>query len=55
MRDIPGTLEEALRIASQQETVEVAQKRLHKEKHLTAETLALEITKVIVRTQKRWL
>ena len=43
MRDIPGTLEETLRIASQQETVEMAQKRLHKEKHLTAETLALEI------------
>ena len=36
------TIDEALRIANQQETVEIAQKRLHKEKHLTSEALALE-------------
>ena len=31
-----------MRIANQQETVEIAQKWLHKEKHLTSEALALE-------------
>ena len=31
-----------MRIAYQQETVEIAQKWLHKEKHLTSEVLALE-------------
>ena len=42
MREMPGTMDAALRIANQQETVERAQKRLHKEKHLPSETLALE-------------
>ena len=42
MREMPRTIDEALRIANQQETVEIAQKRLHKEKHLTSEALALE-------------
>ena len=43
MREMPRTTDEALRIANQQETVEIAQKRLHKEKHLnTSEALALE-------------
>ena len=32
----------AMHIANQQETVEIAQKWLHKEKHLTSEALALE-------------
>ena len=31
-----------MRIANQQETVEIAQKWLHKEKHLTSEALLLE-------------
>ena len=42
MREMPRTIDEALRIANQQETVEIAQKRLHKEKHLASEALALE-------------
>ena len=39
---MPRSIDEALHIANQQETVEIAQKRLHKEKHLTSEALALE-------------
>ena len=39
---MPRTIDEALCIANQQETVEIAQKWLHKEKHLTSEALALE-------------
>ena len=42
MREMPRTMDEALRIANQQETVEIAQRRLHKEKHLPTETLVLE-------------
>lgn len=42
MREMPGTMDEALSIANRQETVEMAQKRLHKEKHQVTETLAVE-------------
>jgi len=44
MREMPRAMDKVLRIAiaNEQETVEMAQKRLHKEKHLPAETLVLE-------------
>ena len=42
MREMPGTIDEALSIANRQETVEMAQKQLHKEKHQVTETLAVE-------------
>ena len=35
-------MDEALSIANRQKTVEMAQKRLHKEKHQVTETLAVE-------------
>jgi len=35
-------MDEALCITNQQETEEIAQKRLHKEKHLPTEIFALE-------------
>ena len=42
MQEMPGTMNEALSIANRQETAEMAQKRLHKEKHQVTETLAVE-------------
>ena len=42
IREMPETMDAALRIANRQETVEMAQKRLHKEKHQLTETLAME-------------
>ena len=44
MREMPGTMDEALSIANRQETVEMAQKRFHKEKHQVTETLAVANT-----------
>lgn len=44
MREMPATMDEALSIANRQETVEMAQKRLHKEKHQMTETLAVADT-----------
>ena len=38
---MPKNLDEALQVATQQESVEAAQKRLHKEKHY-AESLAVD-------------
>ena len=41
MKDMPKTLDDALQLASQQESVEAAQKRLHREKHCV-ESLAVD-------------
>ena len=44
MKELPGTMDEALRKATQQELVEAAQRRLHKEKSHITEALAVDDT-----------
>ena len=50
MKDVPATLNDALRIASQQETVETAQKRLLQE-HPHPKAAALTVDPAVERSQ----